>query len=112
MTDLTALLEKIHTSVLSKPDRFFVKDSETRSKIEFVCRCISNKAAIRFLMSCLLAKIDNPKADIRKPYREISSKGTYSGRAYDEQYIEAFVIKHKLPCNSTTAFLTPGIQEH
>ena len=30
----------------------------------------------------------------------------YSGRAYDEGFVEGFVAKHKLPCNSTTAFST------
>lgn len=110
MTDLPALLEEYYESVLSKLDLTFIKDEATRSKIEFICRCISNKAPIRFLMSCLLAKIHDPKLDIRKPYTEIGGKGTYSGRAYDEQYVEHFVIQHKLPCNSTTAFLTPAFR--
>lgn len=110
MTDLPSLLEEYYESVLSRLDLTFIKEDATRSKIEFVCRCISNKAPIRFLMSCLLAKIDDPKLDIRKPYTEIGGKGTYSGRAYDEQYIEPFVIQHKLPCNSTTAFLTPAFR--
>jgi SacI restriction endonuclease len=110
MTDLTALLEKIYSGILLKPERSFVKDKVIRAKIEFICRCISNKAPIRFLMSCLLAKIDDPKIDIRKPYTEISGKGTFSGRTYDEHYIESFVVKHKLPCNSTTAFLTPAFR--
>ena len=34
----------------------------------------------------------------------------YSGRAYDEGFVEGFVAKHKLPCNSTTAFLTPAFR--
>ena len=33
-----------------------------------ICRCNANKAPIRFLMSCLLAKIHNPKVDIRQSY--------------------------------------------
>lgn len=61
-------------------------------------------------MACLLGKIDNPAVDIRKPYTEISGKGTYSGRRYDEHFVEPFVIKHKLPTNSTTAFLTPAFR--
>jgi len=61
-------------------------------------------------MACLLGKLDNPMVDVRKPYTEIGGKGTYSGRGYDEQFIEPFVIKHKLPTNSTTAFLTPAFR--
>ena len=35
----------------------------------------------------------------------------FSGRAeYDEKYIGQFAIKHNLPVNSTTAFLTPGFR--
>src|SRR3990170_3679172 len=110
MTNPAALLEEFYVTVTSNTDKPFVSDEGIRNKIEFICRCITNKAPIRFLMSCLLAKVDNPKVDIRKPYTEIGGKGTYSGRAYDEQYIEPFVIKNKLPTNSTTAFLTPAFR--
>src|SRR5207302_204405 len=34
----------------------------------------------------------------------------YSGRTYDESYVTAFVIEHQLPCNTTTAFLTPAFR--
>lgn len=110
MTDPAALLEKYYQDVRSKPDKSFLDDDELRAKIEFVCRCLTNKAPIRFLMACLLGKLDDSKVDIRKPYTEISGKGTYSGRAYDEQFVEPFVIKYKLPTNSTTAFLTPAFR--
>lgn len=88
----------------------YISDSEANRKIEFICRCNTNKAPIRFLMSCLLAKMDRPSVDIRKPYTEIGGNDSYSGRAYDEGYIEGFVARHKLPCNSTTAFLTPAFR--
>ncbi|MEK7727404.1 MAG: restriction endonuclease, SacI family [candidate division KSB1 bacterium] len=87
-----------------------IRDEDLRSKIEFVCRCLANKAPIRFLMACLLGKLDDPKVDIRKPYTEIGGKGSFSGRAYDEKFIEPFVINHKLPTNWTTAFLTPAFR--
>ena len=61
-------------------------------------------------MSCLLGKIDNPKVDIRKPFTEIKAKDTFSGRFYDERFIEEFVHKYKLPCNPTTAYLTPAFR--
>jgi DNA adenine methylase len=48
--------------------------------------------------------------DIRKPYTEIGDDDTFSGRTYDEAYITEFVNQHELPCNSTTAFLTPAFR--
>ncbi len=61
-------------------------------------------------MACLLAKIDRPEVDVRKPYTAIGGSDSFSGRTYDEQYIAPFVIEHDLPCNSTTAFLTPALR--
>jgi hypothetical protein len=110
MTDSATILEEFYKEVRSNQDKTFIDDVELRSRIEFICRCITNRAPIRFLMACLLGKLDDPKVDVRKPYTEIGGKGTYSGRAYDEQYVEPFVIKYKLPTNSTTAFLTPAFR--
>ncbi|QTA90916.1 hypothetical protein [Desulfonema magnum] len=62
------------------------------------------------MLSCLIAKIHKPEVDIRKPYTEIGGDNTYSGKFYDENCVESFVAKHKLPCNSTTAFLTPAFR--
>lgn len=62
------------------------------------------------LMACLLAKIDRPLVDIRKPYTEIGGTESFSGRHYDEAYITQFINKHQLPCNPTTAFLTPAFR--
>ena len=61
-------------------------------------------------MACLLAKLHRPEIDVRKPYTEIGSADAFSGRTYDEQYIASFVNEHNLPCNSTTAFLTPALR--
>jgi len=110
MTNPAALLEEFYQDVQKKLEKSFVDDDKLRAKIEFFCRCLTNKAPIRFLMACLLGKLDEPKVDIRKPYTEITGKGTYSGRSYDEQFVEPFVIKYKLPTNSTTAFLTPAFR--
>jgi hypothetical protein len=88
----------------------FLPDPKVQGEVEFICRCNTNKAPIRFLLACLLAKIDRPEIDIRKPYTEIQGSDAYSGRAYDEDFVEGFVAKHKLPCNSSTAFLTPAFR--
>ena len=79
-------------------------------KAEFVCRCIGNRAAVRLLMACLLARIHRPQVDPRKPYTEIGDPDAFSGRTYDEAYLTRFINENRLPCNPTTAFLTPALR--
>lgn len=79
-------------------------------RIEYVARNLKNRAGVRLLMACLLAKLHRPEVDVRKPYTEIGEADAFSGRAYDERYITAFINEHNLPCNSTTAFLTPALR--
>lgn len=104
------VLEAIYEQALSHLTTSLVASESLRSKIEVICRCNSNKAPIRFLMSCLLAKTCNEAIDIRKPYTEIPGPGSFSGRFYDEKYVELLVHKYKLPCNPTTAYLTPAFR--
>ncbi|MGQ0603204.1 MAG: hypothetical protein ACT4QE_16090, partial [Anaerolineales bacterium] len=84
------------------------KDKDMRDRVDYVCRCLRNRAGVRLLMACLLAKINRPSVDARKPYTEIKSPGSFSGRYYDEAYLTPFINRHRLPCNPTTAFLTPA----
>lgn len=92
------------------PNRSFVSDDEIRSRVEYVCREIRNRACTRLLMACLLARIDRPDVDPRKPYTEIGDPDAFSGRSYDEKYITRFIYENRLPLNSTTAFLTPAFR--
>ena len=85
-------------------------DSEINDWIEIITRNTQNRACVRFILACALAKVDRPNVDIRKPYTEIGSADSYSGRTYDERYILDFVKRHELPCNVTTAFLTPAFR--
>lgn len=64
MNDLKPLeiLETLNLQVSKNLTKSFVS-AETRDKVEFICRCNANKAPIRFLLSCLLAKIHNPNID-------------------------------------------------
>jgi hypothetical protein len=87
-----------------------IDDSEITERIERVCRNLQNRALARLLLACALAKSLNPGIDIRKPYTEIGDADSFSGRTYDEAYIAAFVQEHGLPCNPTTAFLTPALR--
>ena len=95
------------TAHLSSP---FINHPEVVSQVEFVARNLQNRAGVRLLLACLLAKLHNPSVDIRKPYTEIGTPDAYSGRTYDEAYITQFINLHHLPCNSTTAFLTPALR--
>ena len=109
-TKCSEILEKLHKEALKNLTNRSVSDSILSQKIDYVARCSTNRAIIRLLMSCLLAKIHKPEIDIRKPYTEIGGKGTFSGRSYDEKYLSNFINKYELPCNTTTAFLTPALR--
>lgn len=104
------ILEDLYQFTYKNISKSSIKSDKLREQVAFICRCNANKAPIRFLMSCLLAKIHNSKVDIRKPYTEIKGDDTYSGRFYDERFVESFVHKYKLPCNPTTAYLTPAFR--
>jgi DNA adenine methylase len=85
-------------------------DEAIAERVEYVCRNLQNRAGVRLLMACLLAKIHRPEVDVRKPYTEIGTGDAFSGRTYDEQYLTAFIDQYQLPCNPTTAFLTPALR--
>ena len=88
--------------------RPMIGDGTILARLESVCEEPRNRSGARFLLACALAKLDRPDIDIRKPYTEIGDSDSYSGRAYDEQFITAFIDAHALPVNNTTAWLTPA----
>lgn len=108
--DCSEILEAIYKQALTSLDKKDTDNSKAYQKIDSVARCPTNRASIRLLMSCLLAKIHNPNIDPRNPYTEIKSKTSFSGRLYDEKYLTNFIQKFNLPCNPTTAFLTPALR--
>src|SRR5690606_2904261 len=81
-----------------------------QERVDYVCRCTGNRAGVRLLMACLLAKLVRPEVDPRKPYTEIGGTDCFSGRYFDETYITRFINEHRLPVNPTTAFLTPTLR--
>jgi DNA adenine methylase len=103
---LKSAFEYVSTDI-TKP---VLRNADIVNSIEYVCRFINNRACVRLLLACSLAKSHNPGVDIRKPYTEIGDSDSYSGRTYDERYVASFIIDHKLPCNPTTAFLTPAFR--
>lgn len=87
-----------------------VKEKASLERIDYVSRQLRNRACVRLLMACMLAKLDRPNVDPRKPYTEIGTEDSFSGRTYDERYITQFINTNKLPLNPTTAFLTPAFR--
>lgn len=110
MQQPSAILDIAFQEAFSHISASLAETPDVAERVEFVCRNTQNRAGVRLLMACLLAKIHRPEIDIRKPYTEIGDTNAYSGRTYDENYISSFIVKHDLPCNSTTAFLTPALR--
>jgi DNA adenine methylase len=110
MENCSPLLEDSLKRAQNNLGHSFIHDEEIALRVAAVVNCPSNRAGVRLLMACMLAKVHRPEIDPRKPYTKIGSKDCFSGRSYDEQFIGGFITKHKLPCNSTTAFLTPTLR--
>jgi len=110
MENCSKLLEASLKRAQANLGHSFIHEEQIAARVLSVVNCPSNRAGVRLLMACMLAKLDDPKIDPRKPYTKIGSKDCFSGRSYDEQFIGGFITKHNLPCNSTTAFLTPTLR--
>ena len=118
----TNILDLAYKRAATTTDKSFLADKRIAANVEFVCRCVANRAGVRMLAAALVATIHDRTIDIRKPFKSSAKKSKagditvksvkdstiYSGRTYDEQYVGKFMLEHKLPVNSTTAFLTPG----
>lgn len=110
MENCSPILEASLKRAQKNLDRSIIHDEEIATRVLSVVNCPNNRAGVRLLMACMLAKVHRPEIDPRKPYTKIGSKDCFSGRSYDEQFIGDFITKHSLPCNSTTAFLTPTLR--
>jgi len=104
------VLSQIYSEVSQALDDPLVSQPDILRNIELVSRNISNRAGVRVLLACSLAKVYDPSVDIRKPYTEINDSDTFSGRTFDERFIAPFIAHYELPCNPTTAFLTPALR--
>ena len=110
MQNCSPILEASLKRAQKNLKRSFIRDAVFAERIASVVNCPSNRAGVRLIISCMLAKLDRPEIDPRKPYTKIGSKDCFSGRSYDEQFVGDFITRHNLPCNSTTAFLTPTLR--
>ena len=104
------ILQNAFRAAFANLDESWLADDERRERVAYVCRNLKNRAGVRLLMACLLAKLHKPEVDVRKPYTEIGDADAFSGRTYDERYLTAFINQYNLPCNNTTAFLTPALR--
>ncbi len=48
-------------------------------RVKYVALNLKNRAGVRLLMACLLAKLHRPEVDVRKPYTEIGTADAFSG---------------------------------
>lgn len=110
MAEPTEILDAALRRANANLEQSLVADQQIRESADYVARNLKNRAGVRLLIACLLAKLHRPDVDIRKPYTEIGDADAFSGRTYDERYITTFISEHNLPCNSTTAFLTPALR--
>lgn len=104
------ILHGIHERAIATLNTTVISNQTIRERVDYVCRCMSNRAGVRLLMSCLLGKLDKPNVDPRKPYTEIGGADSFSGRTYDEHHLTKFINEHRLPVNPATAFLTPTLR--
>ena len=108
--EVRAILDNVLYRVEGSTAVSVLADPEIIARVEIVARNLQNRAAVRLVLSCALAKVHRPNIDIRKPYTEIEGSDSFSGRTYDEQHVAPFITDNHLPCNSTTAFLTPALR--
>ncbi|MEB3228625.1 MAG: restriction endonuclease, SacI family [Synechocystis sp.] len=110
MAEPTEILDAAFQHANANLEQSLVADQQIRESANYVARNLKNRAGTRLLVACLLAKLHRPDVDVRKPYTEIGDADAFSGRTYDERYVTAFINEHNVPCNSTTAFLTPALR--
>jgi len=110
MVKLSALLDELFAEADKSLKARSIPTGAIADRIEFVATCLANRAGVRLIMSCMLAKIHDPSVDPREPITEIGSETCFSGRSYDEQFLTDFITKYRLPCNNTTAYLTPAFR--
>lgn len=60
------ILRDIYERAVATLNTTAISDPVIRERVDYVCRCLSNRAGARLLMSCLLGKLDNPSVDPRK----------------------------------------------
>jgi hypothetical protein len=110
MIDMAAILRELLSEAQSDLNGRSITQKAIATRIEYIANCLANRAGVRLVLSCMLAKISRPALDPRQPVTEIGGDKCFSGRSFDEQFLAPFLAANRLPCNSTTAFLTPAFR--
>ena len=105
-----AIVEQAYQRATNNLTVSIIATSLIAEQIERVVRNLKLRAGVRLLLAAAVAKIHTPSVDIRHPYTDIEGTDSYSGRSFDERIISPFIAKYSLPCNPTTAFLTPAFR--
>lgn len=103
-------LRRVGEHLLQRYSVPFFEEQSYVEAAELISRNPQNRACVRLVLACALAKSHEPRFDIRKPYTQIGDPDCFSGRTYDETYLGTFLRQHRLPTNDTTAFLTPALR--
>jgi hypothetical protein len=57
------ILQYIHERAAANLEKTVITDTAIQERVDYVCRCMSNRAGVRLLMSCLLGKLHDQKVD-------------------------------------------------
>lgn len=75
-TDILHLALQRATNAGNQP---LIDNPSVVHRIEYVCRFLQNRACVRLLLACSLAKAYHPEVDIRQSYTEIGGNDCDSG---------------------------------
>ena len=96
MADPSEILDTAYRRAIGSLNQPFITDQTVLQRIQYLARLMGNRAGVRVILSCCLAKIHDQRVDVRKPYTEIDEPDTFSGRHYDESYITGFINKRNV----------------
>lgn len=60
MASASEILSTIYQQVELSLEDALIADDEVLARIQYICRCLSNRAGVRLLMACMLGKIEQP----------------------------------------------------
>lgn len=81
MADPKEILENALRRARSNVSQPLIADETILARVIYIARCLTNRAGVRMILTCTLAKIHRPTVDLRKPYTEIGGEDSFSGRA-------------------------------
>lgn len=51
------ILQHVYERAIASLPQSVIQNTAIRARVEYVCRCLSNRAGVRLLMACLLGKL-------------------------------------------------------